>query len=88
MPEQLGDRLTVLGTAQDLTMLRPDIVVRLDLRPDEVPTDLRPVSEFTRFALVPLTGPGDTEFWPAHPPATLLPHAAGAIALAQLLAAG
>jgi 8-oxo-dGTP pyrophosphatase MutT (NUDIX family) len=87
-PEPVAERLSVLGTAQDLTMLRPDIVVRLDLRADEVPVDLRPVSEFTRLDLVRLTSAGLSEFWDSHPPGSLLPHAAGAIALAQLLAAG
>jgi len=84
--ERVLARLTVLGTAQDLTMLRPDFVVRLDLEADEVPENLRPVSEFTRLELVPLTGAGFTEFWDSHPPAALLPHAAGAIAMVEMLA--
>jgi 8-oxo-dGTP pyrophosphatase MutT (NUDIX family) len=86
-PERVADALIALGMVQDLTMLRPDIVVRLDLRADEVPDKLRPVSEFTRLALVPLTAAGFAGFWDAHPPAFLLPHAAGAIALAQMLSA-
>jgi hypothetical protein len=81
------NRMTVLGLTQDLTMLRPDVVVCLDLNADEVPRPLRPVSEFTRLALVPLTPAGFAEFWRTHPPAGLIPHAAGAVALAEDAAA-
>lgn len=79
-PAEVAERLVRLGLVHDLLRLKPDLVVRLDLSPDEVPDQLEAVSEFSELAFVPTDRPGLAAFWSAHPPGVLTPAAAGAIA--------
>jgi 8-oxo-dGTP pyrophosphatase MutT (NUDIX family) len=73
-------RIRLIGITQDLTMLKPDLVVRLDLTEAEAMAAVRPVSEFERIELIPLTNRSIQNFWDSHPPGSLTPAAAGAIA--------
>ncbi len=88
---QLASRARVLGLAHDLLRLRPDVVLRLDLRAAEVPDaaapdlGLRPGVEFDRLATVRLDAAGLRRLWQGPASARLTPAAAGALALAAEL---
>ncbi|MDQ1711196.1 MAG: hypothetical protein QOE45_646 [Frankiaceae bacterium] len=85
----LAARIRVLGVAHDLTRLRPEVCVRLDLSATEaalVEPALRGVErspEFAAFALIEITAEGLAAFWRDHPPGTVTPAAAGAVALLE-----
>ena len=84
-PALVAERMVVLGLIHDLLRLKPDIVVRLDLSPAEVPAQLEAVSEFSELALVRTDRSALAAFWEAHDPGALTPAAAGAIALFEAL---
>lgn len=89
--EELGlaladpDRLAMLGIGWDLLRLRPEVCLRLDLAeadpsgPDAVVSD----SEYMEARRFSLTPDGIAEFWRTHPPPTVTPAAAAAIALLE-----
>lgn len=84
-PDRLEQRLRTLGMSYDLLRLRPEICLRLDLEDDEYPAggpELSP-QEFQARELVELSPSGMERFWSTHPPATLTPAAAGALALLE-----
>lgn len=93
LAEELGIHLPVqealknmrtLGVVHDLTRLRPDLVVRLDLPSEYVPESLAPASEFDAVKLIPVTRNALNEFWPSFTPDHLTPACAGAVALLEL----
>jgi 8-oxo-dGTP pyrophosphatase MutT (NUDIX family) len=81
---EVTGRLRLLGICHDLLRLRPDIVVRLDLEPGEIPDLARSEAEFAELADVEVSPTGLAAFWEEHSPATVTPPAAGAIALLEL----
>jgi hypothetical protein len=84
-PNRLTERLKTLGVGHDLLRLRPEICLRLDLEEGEYHTDgprLTP-REFQDRALIELSIDGLEDFWRTHPPQTLAPAAAAAIALLE-----
>ncbi len=80
-----ASRWKVLGVGFDLLRLRPEICVRIDLHDDEVPeSGLRlDEGEFQDSLLLELTRPAISEFWRTHPPQTVTPAAAAALALLE-----
>jgi hypothetical protein len=84
-PERLANRLRTMGLSHDLLRLRPEICLRLDLEPGEYPAggpELSP-QEFQAKDMLELSSAGMEHFWSTHPPATLTPAAAGALALLE-----
>ncbi len=82
--EQVAARASVLGLVHDLTRLRPDLSVRLDLTAEEAAAvALPPGGEFDDLALIPLDAASMARFWGEHPPERLTPAAAGTLALVE-----
>ena len=82
---ELTGRLAVLGLGYDLLRLRPELCLRLDLDPTELPHG-RPqldAAEFESHRLIELAPPALDSFWRRHPPEVLTPAAAAAVALAE-----
>jgi 8-oxo-dGTP pyrophosphatase MutT (NUDIX family) len=82
---ELSTRLIPLGIGYDLLRLRPEICLRLDLRQGDLPRQglLLASGEFQEQCLVDLSTEGMSKFWASHPPRTLTPAAAAAIALLE-----
>ena len=78
---EVGARATVLGICHDLLRLRPDVVVRLDLGPDERPDHRVDGQEFDELRMVPLDALGDV--WGQLPPGDITAPGAGALALLE-----
>ncbi len=81
---QVAARARVLGLVHDLTRLRPDLSVRLDLSAEEARAiALPPGGEFDAMALVGTDAASMGRFWREHPPERLTPAGAGALALLE-----
>jgi 8-oxo-dGTP pyrophosphatase MutT (NUDIX family) len=78
-------RLTMMGIGWDLLRLRPEVCLRLDLTVAEAFPTAAAVSdsEYVEARRISLTSEGMGEFWSAHPPPTVTPAAAAAIALLE-----
>lgn len=83
--EALADRLQVVGLAYDLLRLRPELCLRLDLTRDESSAGGPTLSdeEFEATELADLGPDGLERLWRTHPPHSLTPAAAGALALLE-----
>ncbi|WP_088282970.1 hypothetical protein [Kineosporia sp. A_224] len=84
--DEVEASLHVLGLVTDLTRLRPDVVVLLDLaavgsRPTVA--ELAAGEEFDTLEVVPTTPTRLADLWTGRPPATLTAAAAGALALLE-----
>lgn len=89
-PAELPGRLSVLGVGFDLLRLRPEICLRLDLLPEELPqagVSLSP-REFQDNRLIEISQSSLSAFWEAHPPELLTPAAASTVALLESTLAG
>lgn len=84
---QVAARATVLGLVHDLTRLRADLAVRLDLTAAEAAgITAPPGGEFDALRLVPVDPvdpAGLDALWREHPPERLTPAGAGALALLE-----
>jgi 8-oxo-dGTP pyrophosphatase MutT (NUDIX family) len=85
-PADVASRGEVLGVAHDLLRLRPEVVLRLDLTPEESPDLTLGDGEFDELRAYEDSTQGIGEFWAGHPPSVLTPAAAGAIALLEATA--
>ncbi len=86
---QIAARATVLGLVHDLTRLRPDVSVRLDLTAQEAATVALPAGgEFDDLVLVGTDPASVQRFWAEHPPERLTPAGAGALALMEQALSG
>lgn len=82
--EQVAARVEVLGLVHDLTRLRADLAVRLDLTAAEAGTIAAPPGgEFDAVRLVGVDEAGFDALWREHPPERLTPAGAGALALLE-----
>lgn len=81
---EVAARARVLGLVHDLTRLRPDLSVRLDLSEAEArEITLPPGGEFDAMVLVGTDAASMGRFWRDHPPERLTPAGAGALALLE-----
>lgn len=82
--EEVAARATVLGLVHDLTRLRADLAVRLDLTDAEAEGIAAPPGgEFDAVRLVGVDPAGFEALWREHPPEFLTPAGAGALALLE-----
>jgi len=82
-PAEVARRGEILGVAHDLLRLRPDVALRLDLTLDESRSLAVGDGEFVEFRGHEMAAQDISEFWATHPPSTLTPAAAGAVALLE-----
>lgn len=81
---EIAARVEVLGLVHDLTRLRADLAVRLDLTAAEAETITAPPGgEFDALRLVGVDPAGFDALWREHPPERLTPAGAGALALLE-----